>query len=224
MVPFESSTVVNKMHMDKSVWRLLRLCRWVATVAATFLVIIIFCSWLHKWHADLIPPPVKPGQWREFFTLFAKTNTIVFMIVTACNKWCLPNRQPWSTKCKWAKMCDGCSPCSSKWPLSGQQGKLVTGVGAVVIVYQTLPDLAHHLLFLHLWHTLLDRLTTTTTPESTATPATPDTVCKSWCGNHRQAWEVKCTWSNRCAGCLQCFGEFWSMLCTHNHAKPVSSF
>ena len=36
------------------------------------------------------------------------------MIVTACHRWCVPNRQPWSTKCTWTNRCDGCSACAGE--------------------------------------------------------------------------------------------------------------
>jgi len=42
-------------------------------------------------------------------------------------------------------------------------------------------------------------------PENRLPPPEPDTgPCKSWCAEHEEPWEAKCTWKLNCGGCSQC--------------------
>ena len=38
------------------------------------------------------------------------------------------------------------------------------------------------------------------------TPSASTVACKDWCLSNSQPWSIKCTWSDRCAGCPYCSG------------------
>lgn len=105
-----------------------------------------------------------------------------------CKAWCANHPKPWydlakpddpqASKCKWPVNCAGCDACLNP-PIISYDTDAYTDNDTDNDEVSSLPSVS---------------------PSTTAT----NPACLTWCPNHEESWEVKCTWPVKCAGCPEC--------------------